>query len=174
MPSREWVTTCSIAPRGMEETIPSTSPRRPSTTELAFPGRSHVLPSCGKLYIRLDTHLKNSATCKTSTLSQPNHPQPQNSSQGSQAPETDPSQEVHTSAHMAANRLAHFQPLSYSLPSRPPRLLKSGEKMTLNWLKPLFQQLLIEAQSVEDKNRILCEGIYNHALCLQIWCEGQG
>ena len=113
-------------------------------------------PSCGKLFIRLDTHLKNSAICKSSTLLQPMQASQSQPPDSSQTVDTRSSQDIHTS--VLVNHLPVFELLP---PFKTP---KTDEKWREDnsQLAEVIIPAVAEAQSVDDKNRILCEGIYHH------------
>lgn len=110
----------------------------------------------GKLLIRLNTHLKNSATCKSSILLQPiqaSKSQPPNSSQ---TKETRTSQDVHTS--VLDNHLPVFELLP---PFKTPKTDEEWREDDLQ-LAEVIIPAVAETQSVDEKNRILCEGIHHH------------
>ncbi len=130
----------------MEETTPCTSPKGPSTSY----ARKKPCPRCGKLFIRLDTHLKNSATCK-------NNPQATVQTAEPSLPIQLPDQDTTSSTAMRSA-------LRLLLSCRPFKTPKTDDQ----WREDdhqLAETVIPEvkdAQNVDEKSRILCEGIYNH------------
>ena len=135
VPSRELVTICHAAHRGMEGIILSISPRRLSTTELAPPRRSLVLAvvNCSSgwtLTSRTVPPVRAASYFCLCKLASP-------TSKLQPTVDTRSSHDFHTS--VLYNHLPVFELLPHS---RLPKLMRSGEKITLSWLKSSFQQLL--------------------------------
>ena len=110
--------------------------------------RKKPCPQCGKLFTRLDTHLRNNVTCKGNTP-------PQLECQA----EPGASQEGQISAHNS--QVA--PPLAFDLLPlfKTPNCEKDWREDDLI-LSKTITRAVAEAENVDDKNRILCEGIYKH------------
>ena len=112
-------------------------------------------PNCGKLFIRLDTHLKNSAICK-------NNFQPQ-AAQTSQAQtqtacNQEPSLHFHTSIQTDSLPLPAF---TMPPPFKTPKTAEEW-KDDDSQLAETVVPAVLEAEDIDEKNKILGEGIYNH------------
>ena len=119
-------------------------------------------PHCGRRYLRLDTHLRTSAQCRTINHHS-DHPSNSIVTTGPSVPHIGPL--TATSCHnspsvsspLAQVTISSSQLRPFNHPQSPDEWQVANEDLA-NTIVPA----VLAAPTVEEKNRVLCEGIFNY------------
>ena len=119
--------------------------------KLGTGSRKRTCSKCGKAFLRLDTHVRNSARCRAV----PSHPSP---SQPCQMPQVTSGSGLADSPITTTSQRQYSHPqMPYNHPNSPEEWARADEALARTVVPAV-----LAATSADEKNEALCHGIYGY------------
>ena len=122
------------------------------------------------MFLRLDTHLKNSAACKSVSDTDDLTPPPEQQSSPEQSPPAIPTEPTSHLTYCSQTTQPASSPETNRVPLDILKLptCQQGWEEADAFLKEQLVPAMLQAASTEDKNRVLSEGIYDY-FAQKVW-----